>query len=264
VNQAIQSTLAYVNGIPIPIAYFQALDTAQYQAVDGDAGGTWTPTSQLGISGAGLWICGPSSVSAGSLVVTTSGSGHRIVLGSNDMIGLGAGHSAATRVIRTSCGLYLDATATYVAPAQFKYGENAVTTSGTGARFFVPLRVHNGGTFASAVLTVNTAGGRAALPFSQPKMRICAVTANGFVIPLNTTTETELGGWVQFAIGSVGAYNSQTLTLTYTLDAGIVVDTALFGYVAEIVDEANANAVAGNNYTDIACTFTGIPDLGFS
>lgn len=257
-NPRVQPDRVYVNGVPIPIAYFQGIDSLASQAVNGASGGTWNPTSAIAINGAGLWIAGDSSLSSGSAILTASGSGARVRLASNDMIGLGSGHTSKTRVVVTGCGGFLDASAG-VQTAAYAFGVGGAKMSGTGGRMFVPLRTHRVSTFTQAVLTIITVGGHSSIPSSQPKMRIVAVSYNGDVIPLKTTSD---GGWQQFAVAApVSNYNSQILSLTYTPDAGQIVVDSIFGYVAEIVDEAGTSALSGTEYVSVACTFSSIPDL---
>ncbi len=85
-NARILGDVAYVNGSPIPASYFQALDAAQTKAINGDAGGDWTPLSPFGVGGAGMWFCGPSTLSGGASVLNVPNSGARIVHNADDMV----------------------------------------------------------------------------------------------------------------------------------------------------------------------------------
>jgi len=70
----------YVNGVPIPSSYFQALDTAQSKALNGDAGGAYVPRTQIQIGGAGLYFESTLTLQNQAQIATPSGSGLRVRL----------------------------------------------------------------------------------------------------------------------------------------------------------------------------------------
>jgi hypothetical protein len=103
-NARLYPDTLYVNGNPIPAAYFQGIDTYQFQSINGDAGGTWSPSSQIVIGGAGMTAQGPWSLGAAPALEVPSGSSLRLTHGDSDWVELGNGHSAASRNLRTSLG----------------------------------------------------------------------------------------------------------------------------------------------------------------
>lgn len=50
----------WVDASVVTDAEFEALDQAQFEAINGDDGGTWAPLSQIVLGGAGLRVTGPS------------------------------------------------------------------------------------------------------------------------------------------------------------------------------------------------------------
>ncbi len=102
----INPDIFYVNGVPLPSSYFQALDTAQANAVTGDTGGFYTPSSPITIAGnSGVWLCGPSTLSAANAVENFPASGTRITHGDSDFFQLQSGRA---RTLVTSLGNAID------------------------------------------------------------------------------------------------------------------------------------------------------------
>jgi hypothetical protein len=266
----------YVNGTPIPASYFQQLDSAQAQAINGDAGGGWFPTAPINVGGAGMWCCGPWTIGTASnqQIITPLGSGKRIVLAANDLVELAPNHLLSTRTLVTPCadgvscgGPVSSPVSSTVQPSPFV---SALIGRGQGSRWLIPLRVYNGATLASASLTFFVSQTHVALP-TMPQMRIYALTlATGVITPLGPTIpDIGSSGFQSFpAPANVGAYNGQTLTLTYSVNAGVVIDTSANVYLAEIVDESvnksGDGATQGTMYQQIACQFTGISEMGFA
>jgi hypothetical protein len=98
----------YVNGNPIPAAYFVSLDAAQAAAINADAGGTWNPSTTLTVAGAGVWCAGPWTFDTADIILATVGSPYRLTHGADDWVELGTGHAGATRALRTSLGTAAD------------------------------------------------------------------------------------------------------------------------------------------------------------
>jgi hypothetical protein len=251
----------YVNGVPIPASYFQTLDTRQSQAINADAGGTWAPGAPVTIAGAGVWLAGPWSTSAGVGIKTLPGSGKRLVHAAADVPLLAAGHDLRFHIIDTAC---IGGSQVSPGPPSVTLGlpvSGAVVMSGDGGRLLVPLDVHNGATFALVALTLRAAT-HSGIPSTTPSMRVYAVDAFGNVLPLGGTPGT--AGFVSLpAPLSVSGYSATTLTLLYPINAGVVIDRLFFSYFAEIVDESGANATVGNQYQFLRSTFNTISGLYF-
>lgn len=103
-NARLNPDTFYVNGSPIPASYFQGIDTYQFQAINGNAGGTWSPTSGILIGGAGMWATGPWVFGNVSVLEVAPGSSLRVTHGDSDWVGLASGHAAASRALMTSLG----------------------------------------------------------------------------------------------------------------------------------------------------------------
>lgn len=58
-NTRIRSTGLWITGSTITQDELERLDQAQYEAINGDAGGTWAPSSLITIGGLGMTVSGP-------------------------------------------------------------------------------------------------------------------------------------------------------------------------------------------------------------
>jgi hypothetical protein len=271
-NPRINADSFYVNGAAIPASYFAALDTAQSQEVNGNSGGTWNPSTGLGIGGAGMVAAGPWSIGSSPAIEVPSGSPLRVTLGADDWIGLGPGHTGNTRQLRTSFADGADVSfwtpgnavngqprlqADFASQGGLAQGVNTTGAYAGGAGIIVPLRVHDGagstsGPFTAVFHFLVTYGPRSSLPDSQPKFRLFALGLDGSVTNLctNATLLPEYvgNGFVQLQAANATAYynGGAVQTQSYELDDGTVFDTSRFAYFAEIVDEAGNNSSPGN------------------
>lgn len=278
-NQRISPDVFYVNGAPLPAAYYQALDTAQFKSWNADAGGAWAPAAPIVIGGAGMWWCGLTVLSSGATLTTPLGSGARFTHGANDFVALQAGHPKSSRLMLTQAASGIDVSAGqlgYVPRFTFDNAKDAMKgTNGVGfnaaSRLIVPLRVHHGGLLLQ--LTVNVLvsvahNGVGAPPTSMPQFRVFAVDTLGNVTNLSQST-TQPGwagnGFIQWnpapASGTAWYNGGNVQVFTYTFDNLQVVDTTRFTYFAEIIDEAGVNSSPGNFYTCVVANMQAIPDL---
>lgn len=285
-NARLNPDTFYVNGNAIPATYFQGLDSAQSQAVNADAGGTWSPSSAIGIDGAGMWATGPWSLGGSPSIEAPSGDSLWLTHGDNDWVELGSGHAASTRTLRRSLGTAADTS--YWTPGNPTNGQPslamAAATQGAvvqgvassflgGARLTMPLRVHNGASLVGAAVALYFVIGNAhsgGLPASFPQMRVLRIDMFGNAVPLGTdpTVPGWLGdGWQSVFGGSPPAspsayYNSGTeWGVTYTCDAGTVVDTSRFAYVVQVLDESGTGSMVGNVFFAEASGNSLIQDL---
>ncbi len=267
-NTRIQIDTFYACAVVLPQEFWRSLDNAQVTLVNGDGGGTWAPAAAINILGAGLWICS-TSTSAGTIINAVA-SGARITHGDNDYIQLQTGHTGAARSLVTAVSEGADVsggTAVLTTITGNGLSTDAGLGNGTsrpGARVTIPLRVHDGATMTQVVFSFTVTNLHAGVPVSLPLFRVYKVDASGNVTPLKSGT-TIAAGFVMFnpTPANAGAWivGGAVQNFTYTLDASVVIDRANFLYFAEIVDEAGANAKAGNNYETVSASFTLIPDL---
>lgn len=291
-NARLQADSTYRNGIPIPATYFQGLDTAQSQGVDGDAGGTWSPTAPMIVGGAGFMLTSPNnSMSGGATIVTPSGSGKRVRLAANDVPLLQFGHTLGQRIIETS----IAGTARTAGPIRwnsfahvgyqaFQYGAPITAPAplpgrAVGKRMVVRLRVQHGSTLQQARLDYQVAVPRTVLPDHLPAMRIYAVDVNGVFTPLAVPPAPFIapGGWYLTDPGSLtpAGYSTGTNSILYvpnTAGPAVFVDCTRYAYFAEILDESSSiaglgsgtgNSQPGNIFLRVTATFTNIQSLAF-
>lgn len=283
-NSRIAPDSAYVEGAGLTTAaggtagaWYAAIDTAQQNALNGDAGGSWTPAAaiqiqlfRVGQPWPGMRFEGPLTLAAGSgaILATPTNSGYRIVLDS----GLPKCNPTRTDTTVISCGQAVDvnglgdpsAAATSNAVMAYRINEDCVVSSRPGMHCLLPIRVHNGGLFNNATLSFSVVGGHAAVPQILPRARIIQVDANGVVTPFSVGSSGP-GQWVQVnSPANVGAWNnsSQSIFMAVATNA-TTFDTSRYTYFCEWIDEAGTNALGGNTYNQLALLSAGINTLGF-
>ena len=89
---------------------FEALDEAQYEALNADLGGTWAPAAQIKLGGAGLWVSGASRLDDAEVTITTgkglvvnAGAAARFDLGSQTSL-LGTATLSNTLTVQPNAG----------------------------------------------------------------------------------------------------------------------------------------------------------------
>lgn len=271
----------YVNGAPIPAAFFIAVDAAGEHALDADAGGVWAPLTPIVIAGAGVWVVGPWTFTGAAAAQTVNGSGKRLIHTDGDYVTFESGHPAQTRNLTCTLARAADASYTWSTTAgiarffyeNVKDGQKSTTANtvyGGGGRLVMDLRVHHGSTLAFVQFYFAITQSRSALPQSLPMFRVFYVDAAGNVT--NCCTNTAIAGWagngfIQMATPSGGTpwvtyYNSgNPQYVTFTCDAGIVVDTTKYCYYVEVIDESGTNALSGNEFMAVQAVCLDIPNL---
>jgi hypothetical protein len=255
-----------------------SLDVTLAKALNGDGGGSWTPAASIIIGGAGMWFGGPVVLSNAAGVLTSTNK--HIVLGTNDYIYLGAGHSGATRTIDTQLESLptqgtTAADGTYFSPlgrignvGGTVFTANPVQPNGT--RFLSPINVHHGATLTGATLTFRVNDAHAAgVPDSLIAFRVLAVDVNGNVLTLSSTAVAGTDGSVAFtprpANGAAWNAAGAAQTVACTCDQNNVIDVTQYSYWVEVFDEMGTNAyqaaLLGNTFLSLACTFTNITDM---
>jgi hypothetical protein len=241
------------------VSEFVTIDTNITKAWNGDEGGSWSPTANIVIGGAGMVFAGLSHSlgGTGSQVTTNIATHAAIVHGDNDHIKLGATHAGRSRSIsaRFDTAIFVtgwdDQLGPYSSPISTALGANAITH----------LRVHNRATFTTVTFRF-IVGSSHGPPATLPAFRVFAVDVNGVRLPLITNGSS---GYVPFSPTPASAaawYAAGAVqSLVYTLDGGVVIDTSKYSYWAEIVEEQGAGAAVGNVYLDATCTFTNITDM---
>jgi len=277
-NARIAPDSAYVNGQALPAGWYAAIDLAQYQGIWGDAGGTWNPTTTIRIRGAGIWLCGPNPFNNAAEAVRTFSGGGGITHEDGDYIEFSP---ALTRSYVVGIGA-MGADASYgIAGAganvprwQWNVSDDSLsnyvsTDYSVGARLVVPIDMHDGATLATVTLVLSVADAHAGgVPASLPMIRVYQVDTAGNVTQLATNAALpgwSGGGFVTFSprpgTGAAWYNGGFAQYLTWTADAGVVIDNSRYRYAAEIVDEQGTNAKPGNKFFALTVGFTGIGDL---
>jgi hypothetical protein len=148
-------------------------DKHQYKGVNGDAGGTWSPTSPIIIGGSGIQLSGAGNVIAGGV---TTQAGGRLSLGSSDFVQLN------TRTRTEVMGLFgalpdlfqnglggTPASVCVISPP-FPLGISPISPTSVGD-FVVPIPsryLHQGATLTGATLSLRALVRQPTIGISQP------------------------------------------------------------------------------------------------
>ncbi len=250
---------AWYNTYVPTLADFASLDAFLFAMVNGDGGGTYTPTANINVGGSGMWFAGQTTMSSGAALQTTAFK--QIFHDDNDYALLVNSHTGGTRTLRTGC-------VTASSASGFSLWTSVGSTSqlgslSPGSHAVVPLRVHQGSTLTQAVLTFQVQRNRSVVPAVLPALRIGQRDANGTVTTLAATgSGADAHGYIYFPTPASGsAYfdsgNAQTLTYACT---PTVIDRTKYSYFAEIVDESGLGSLNFNLFNDIQLTFIDIAD----
>lgn len=269
---------AWYDTFVVPGADLSAMDGFLASLLNGDGGGTWTPSALIRITGAGIEVLGPWTLSGTAVAQSTTF--HPFVLGDSDFFVLGAGHASATRVLESQCvaGLPSIVQATWGQQTPITWGlagtigsiQSSIGTPGplvVPISLVVPLRVHDGAAFTSAVLKWSVGVSHSGIPENLPKWRIVSISTSGQITPLNTSfvgNYDSQGYLLTPTPASTSAYynSGNPYDVTYACDTGIIIDTSKFDYAVEIVDEWGPSALVGNNFFSIQATFI-VADMRF-
>lgn len=256
-----------------------SLDNALFAAVNGDGGGTWTPTADVVIGGAGMRILATTHTLSGAhSSVTTDGATKLLVHNDSDYCVLGSSHSGANATIAQPIGLGTAARGWGVV-VTLPLGNsilqllnsnflNLLIALELGAAARLDLRVHDGATFTTLALPFQVFGdyvSAGTIPTKLPRVGVFAADTFGNTFPLSVGSPYQTipapaspTAWVA---------GNATQTLTYTADSAsdnpyVVMDTSKFYYFAELVEIDGPGAILESvEYFDFAASFTNITDI---
>lgn len=242
----VRDDILWVNIALVQASEFRGIDQNTTLAINGDGGGTYTPSNPIIIGGAGMTAATLWTMANGNLAQTIAASGKRLTFGDSDFFKLAVGHTGRARTL-----------ASRVAQYTFSYDQQRIVR---------PLVVHDNGTLASVTFTFTASGSHSSLPTLLPRFRVFKLDPFGTLTPLKTTGSV-LNGFVYLTPpANVAAYeNSGTpQSFVYTCDALQVVDKANYLYFAEMVNEGGLNAICtGTILNEVTASITSIPDTRF-
>ena len=238
------------------------LDNKTLKAINGDAGGTWTPSSGISVGGAGVQIGGQWDLSSANQTATgqiTFGNGSL----SDYFLFEGAHPETDVQVLGSCSEVYAEF------PEQSRLVVKSVQTNAfapataagvytlkTGARFACPLRVRSGGSIVQIDFHWLVGQNHANIPATLPRFRAFAVDASGNVFPLKApASDTDNDGFQTLPTpASAGAYNNGNAAqeFIYVCDQNQLVDISKYSYFVEFIDESGTNAWTSTGNTLIS------------
>lgn len=241
----------------------KTIDQNTFLAINGDDGGTWSPSTPITIAGAGVVAGGPWTMSGAALTATTS-AGKAITFGkgdATDYYGLPAGHPGETfstymnfvesfHVPIVSGNVTNDGIINFLITGSFD--PVGIFSSIPGVRLLLPLRVFSGAPRINTVtIDFIVYGAHANVPQVLPRARVIAVAVDGTVIPQRARdTTTDADGFQNFPTPASGAaWVAANAVQTYVYACNVVqpVDSGAYLYFLEIIDEAGTNTYTPGN-----------------
>ncbi len=236
------------------------IDVRTTDAVNGDGGGTYTPSAPIEIEGAGVGVTGLWTF-YDDVVVEPAGAA-RFVFDKNtvdDAFVLRSGHNGRARSYVEQCAKAFPARTTDVTTSSY------IRSRFPGARIPLPFRTLNGATLATLNFRFSVGESHADVPAQLPRFRVIRVSDDGAIASLRAMdATTSVDGFQSFVTPASGAawYDSGNIqTYLYTCNQNNVIDVEAYSYLAEFVDEDGSDAwsTAGNAVTSLVASYTGLP-----
>lgn len=240
------------------------LDQSIFEAVNGDDGGTWVPTSPICIGGQGLRLTTASSLISGDVITQKNSVG--IELADSDWPTFVANRTRSIFVPFSSWAeLSNDYARNFDASPFFpkRNGQNVVADLLLNVPLNDALRLHNGATLASIDMHIR-------VPVPHAGSGSPSAVASGFNVfrtsPGATTQYLNSAGvsGLPDTVASLDAYynNGVPRTFSFTCNQNNVIDTLSWSYIIQIIDKGDALGCL-NEYLGATLNFTTIPTMAF-
>ena len=230
----------------------RAIDQKTADALNGDEGGSWSPSTPIVIGGAGVGVCGLWTMGGGARVRTVGTSLSRIVFGkltTDDAFLIDPGHAGYNRVLLTYFSHGRSDTPKY---AFLESTLATIRTDLAGTYVTSPLRVHDRSIVTDVTILFVVGTAHANVPEYLPRFRIARVSATGVVESLRASDATTDADGFQFfaprpSTGALWYAGGGAQQFVYTCNQKNVVDLENYHYILELQDERGADAYAPTN-----------------
>jgi hypothetical protein len=250
----------------------RTIDQNTFVAINGDAGGTWTPAADLIVGGAGMICAGPWQLSGTSTTIDTNASTAPLTFGkgtADDVFAMASTSYTLAQALIEVYPLISEQASVRVpsfngAPGIGSALNSGVFTSAKGARFLVPLRTVSGGLLQTLTLHFTVGESHASVPQALPLMRVIAIDTSGNQLPLRALDgSTDANGFQAIGAPASGAvwFNAGAdQTFVYTCNQNQRIDVSRYTYWLEVIDESGTNAwvTVGNSFTAVVSAFDSI------
>lgn len=247
------------------------LNTKVFGAINGDKGGSWSPSSLItltGSSGGHLRVTGKTLVAYGGSLQTASLA--RFKLPGSTWPLLAEGHVGRSRTIFHSMFQCQTLDRVYWKQVLGKLGSNS-EVSGIQTPFcsyqaaggivfspscILPLRVHDGSRIVSATFRFRVPVPRSKALVVPPKFRLVRADLEGNLVNLSSTANnaaTDSNGYQSMAAAASGSdwyNNGDAQGFTYVCDQNNIVDVSQYSYYAQLQEERGAVQAISNSQID--------------
>jgi hypothetical protein len=234
-----QSDGTWNTGYAVTPSDIADLERKAFQGINGDVGGSYTPTSELFIQGSSMVVSGPTEIRQRGIVTGA------VVLYGTEFERFAVGHVNRSRTIWQPCSPFavVGPTPWAVVPSINPRGAHAVASRIIGheaavvPEFVVELRVHNGATLSKARLRLKVTTPHSSAPAAMPKVRIGRMRYDGVVEYLTSGIDNYVSlpkansGQDWYKDGDV-----QEFEIPCTQNN--VIDISQYSYFANVVEES--------------------------
>lgn len=228
---------------------WESLFEKVFKSLNGDHGGTWVPSSPIIFDTEGLLVSVASTLDYGGTLTTTNGA--RFVLAPGMWPELGEEHVLRERDIEQPIESRLSTPQYHWCDAPDYPGSIqslACTINGASGleqpKCHIPLRVHDGARLSSLTLTFRVPAPRERPPVGMPRLRVIRVDKDGAISPMKSVAGgADEEGYVAFPQAKTGAEwyaDGETQTFEYECDQNHTIDTSLYHYVAQLIEEVGS------------------------
>ena len=210
---------------------------------------------------------GVANINTGANLNIVSGGTETVESGATFIVNSGATYTTAqfanfpsgvSRTLINPCNLGQPLGGTWT------YGLQAIYSGATGSSFAIPLmRVHQGATLASIVVTFQVGSSHSGVPVNRPNLSIVRYTFGSELSPV-TLSSSDPQYFPNPGSGSAYYDSGNIQQITYTCNRNNVIDDSQYNYVLSITDESGTNSLSGNAYFTVQLNFTTISSQQWS
>lgn len=259
-NARLYPDATYVSGYVVTGNDFKFFDTNITKSVNGDGGGTWSPTGRIFIGGAGMVLALATTMTNGADVLTSSG--NYVEHDDGDYIQFATTRTIMSPAIRGRSLTLTNALADNLPAWNVDLTKGLVSgrSGSQGASFLTapprwqfPLRVHDGAILSQVFFYYQLGMSHSAYPTNPLRFRAMRFDRDGNAVQLltgvpSTSIVANSSGYVPLPAASYGTTSASELTCNVDPNYAAV-DLSKYRYVAEIADEYGKNAWTGGNAT---------------
>lgn len=234
-----QADGTWITGYAILPADIADLERKAFQGINGDLGGSYTPTAELFVQGSSIVVTGPSEVRQDGVITGD------VVLVGTEHERFAEGHVNRSRTIWQACTAFAVvgprpwAATNSLDPVGIQFVASGITTSTelVSPEFTMEMRVHDGATLSSVRVRLRVTTPHGHVPTTMPRVRIGRLKYDGSVSYLKATPFDD--GFTELPRAASGAAwynNGEVQEFEIVCDQNNVIDVSQYSYFINVVE----------------------------